>query len=314
MDRRAFVSRVALGAAAACTTIAKPGFAASSGRLNVRFLGMMAFVERVDHSFLVATPGQHGTHHMVHVPFLMARAHSPIARTLGMAPVRGVIPAAFDTQLAGSSPSDFAFRNLENTSIEIVSGNFDEVTNNASQMAQLNKIAPGKRVRGNVEKWASTTVSLRGGRIENSSGHPDAGKLWRFGPYTQALTDAVNYHNAEGARTTIRLSSATDARTFSVNAGDTTDLWVVSAAVPESREYDPTRLIHSELLFEYLVDATAILAECADATGREVPATDLPFAKATSAGRNGVGVAATFPPLSELCYIAAILLGTGRDK
>ena len=47
-------------------------------------------------------------------------------------------------------------------------------TNEADEMAQLNRIAPGKRVRGNIEKWASSTVSLRGGRIENSAGHPDA--------------------------------------------------------------------------------------------------------------------------------------------
>jgi hypothetical protein len=314
MNRRAFVSRVALGAAAACTTVAKPAFAAPSGRLNVRFLGMMAFVERADRSFLVATPGQHGTHHMVHVPFLMARANSPVAKALGMTAVRGVIPAAFDTQLIGSSPSDFAFRNLENTAIEIVSGESDEVINNASQMAQLNRIAPGKRVRGNVEKWASTTVSLRGGRVENSSGHPDAGKVWKFGSYKQTLTDAVNYQNAHGAGAAIRLTSATDARTFNVGAGEAADLWVVSAAVPEARDYNPTRLVHSELLFDYLVDASAVLAECADATGREVPATELPFAKPTSASLGGVATTAMFPPLSELCYIACILLGTTAEK
>ena len=313
MNRRAFVSRVTLGAAAACTAIARPSFAKttpSSGRLNVRFLGMMAFVERADRSFLVATPGQHGTHHMVHVPFLMARANSPVAKALGMSSATGVVPASFDTQLIGTAPGDFVFRNLENTAIEIVSGASDSVINNASQMAQLNKIAPGRRVRGNVERWASTTISLRGGEIENSSGHPDAGKVWSFGSYKQTLTDAVNYQNLTGAATTIRLTSATDARTFTVNAGDNVDLWVVSAAVPESRDGNPTRLIHSELLFEYLVDAPVILAECPDATGREVPATELPYARPTSASVGGVAGGATFPPLTELCYIACILLGS----
>ena len=57
----------------------------------------------------------------------------------------------------------------------------------------MNRIAPSKRVRGNVEKWASSTVSLRGGRIENSEGHPDAHKVWTFGSYKQRLTDAVNF-------------------------------------------------------------------------------------------------------------------------
>jgi hypothetical protein len=244
----------------------------------------------------------------------MARANSPAAKALGMSAARGVIPAAFDTQLIGSSPADFVFRNLENTAIEIVSGDSDRVLNNASQMAQLNRIAPGKRVRGNVEKWASTTVSLRGGRIENSAGHPDAGKVWKFGPYAQTLTDAVNYHNADGAGSAIRLTSGADARTFSISAGETADLWIVSAAVPEARDYNPTRLVHSELLFDYLVDASAVLAECDQATGREVPETELPFATPTSAGIDGIATGAVFPPLSELCYIACILLGTGTAK
>ena len=308
MNRRAFVSRVTLGAAAACTTIARPSLAFSPGKLNVRFIGMMGFIERADRSFLVATPGQHGTHHMVHVPFLMARANTPIAKALGMTPLMGVVPAAFDTQLDGTTPSDFVFRNLENTSIEILSGDRDAVLNEASQMAELNKIAPGKRVRGNIEKWASTTVSLRGGRLENSTGHPDAGKTWSFGSYRQRLTDAVNYRST-GA-TTIRLTCATEASTFIVGPDGNADLWMVSAAVSEARDGNPNRLVHSELLFEYLVDAQPVLAECAEATGRIVPATELPYARPTSASLAGAADGAMFPPLSELCYIAAILLGT----
>ena len=66
-------------------------------------------------------------------------------------------------------------------------------TNHADEMALMNRIAPNKRVRGNIEKWASSTVSLRGGRIENSEGHPDAHKVWTFGNYQQRMTDAVNY-------------------------------------------------------------------------------------------------------------------------
>ena len=307
MNRRAFVSRVTLGAAAVCATTARPSLASSPGKLNVRFIGMMGFIERADRSFLVATPGQHGTHHMVHVPFLMARANTPIAKALGMTPLRGVVPAAFDTQLDGTTPSDFVFRNLENTSIEVLSGDRDAVRNEASQMAELNRIAPGKRVRGNIEKWASTTVSLRGGRIENSAGHPDAGKTWRFGSYQQRLTDAVNYRSS-GA-TTLRLTSATDARTFTVGNDGSADLWMVSAAVPEARDGNPNRLLHSELLFEYLVDAQPVFAECAEATGRVVPATELPYARPTSAGANSAAGGAMFPPLSEFCYIAAILFG-----
>lgn len=309
MDRRGFVSRVALGAAATCTGLGRLAHAApASGRLTVRFVGMMTFIERTDRSFLVATPGQHATHHMTHVPFLMARAGSPVAQALGMAPAPGVVPAAFDTTFIGSNPGEFVYRNMANAAIEIVSGQADAVTNEATAMAHLRQIAPAKRVRGNVEKWASSTVVLRGGRIENSAGHPDAGKVWSFGSYRQALTDAVNFHNTEAAPTTIRMTSGTDARSYTVAAGDSCDLTMISAAVPDARDGNPTRLVHSELLFEYLVDAQPVVAECADATGREVPATEIPYVSPTSAG---IGVAAggrAFPPFTEFCFVADLLL------
>jgi hypothetical protein len=308
MNRRDFVSRVALGAAAACTKFSRAEAATPNAGLKVRFVGMMTFVERTDRSFLVATPGQHGMHHMVHVPFLMARANTPIAEALGMMPAARVIPAAFDTELIGARPADFVYRNLENTAVDIVGGTHAAVTNHASQMAHLHKIAPGKRVRGNLEKWATNTVSLRGGRIENSAAHPDAGKMWRFGSYQQQLTDAVNYFNAEG-QTSIRLTSATEAASFEVGSDDNAELWLISAAVPESRDGNPSRLIHSELVFEYLVDAKSVLAECDDATGREVPATELPFTKPSHAGIGTVTATAAFPPMTELCYIADLLLG-----
>ena len=64
MNRRDFVSRVALGTAAACTALAHPADAAGNP-VNVRFVGMMTFVERADRSFLVATPGQQALHHMM---------------------------------------------------------------------------------------------------------------------------------------------------------------------------------------------------------------------------------------------------------
>ena len=74
MNRRQFVSRVSLGAAAVCTPLGDASLgAAPSGQVNVRFVGMMTFMERADHSFLVATPGHHAFHHMTHTPFMMAR-------------------------------------------------------------------------------------------------------------------------------------------------------------------------------------------------------------------------------------------------
>ena len=312
MNRRDFVSRVVLGGVAACTAIGETSLAAAApGQVHLRFIGMMGFIERRDRSFLVATPGE-THHHLVHVPFLMARAGSPIAKAFGLAPAAGVIPEAFDTELVGTRPGDFVYLSLANTSIEVVSGTTDAVVNGATQMAQLQDIAPGKRVRGNLEKWALSTVSLRGGSIHNSSAHPDAGKVWSFGSYRQRLTDAVNYRNAEGAATTIRLTSAVDAKSVTIGPGETAELWVISSADFSNRMNDPMKLVHSELLFDYLVDAPAIPAECADATGRDVPATALPFVKPTSASAGLIASEAAAPPLTDLCFIAAILLGGGK--
>jgi len=271
---------------------------------------MMTFVERADHSFLVATPGQHSMNHMTHVPFLMARAGSPAAKALGMVGAPHVVPAAFDTELVGSNPSDFVYRNLDNASIEVVAGHSEAVNNQASQMAQLQEIAPGKRVRGNIERWASTTVALRGGRLENSSGHPDAGKVWSFGNYSQRLTDAVNFCSEQA--TTIRLTSGTDVRSFTAAAGDTAELWVISAATPDSRSGNPTRLEHSELFFQFLVDAVPVVASCPDATGREVPPTELPYVHPTSASTSTAAGGTTYPPMTEFCFIAALLFGSSK--
>ncbi|MEO8681484.1 MAG: hypothetical protein ABI665_20720 [Vicinamibacterales bacterium] len=310
MDRRQFVSRATLGAAAACVHFGTPSTAsAATGRINIRFIGMMGFVERADRSFLVATPGQHGMHHMTHVPFLMARAGSLAAKAFGMTPLPGVVPEAFDTQLIGTNPADFVYRSLENTSLEIVSGTRDGVINNATEMAQMRDISPGTRLRGNVEKWASATVSIRGGELQNSSAHPDAHKVWSFGTYRQRLTDAVNYANEPGANTVVHLTSAAEAQNLSVAAGETAELWMISAATPDARSANPTRLEHTELLFDYMVDAKPTLAECADATGREVPDTLLPFVKPTSASMGIVASETTMPPYSDFCFLAAWLIG-----
>lgn len=308
MNRRQFVSRVSLGTAAACTTF-RPSLAAATGQVTLRFVGMMGFIERQDRSFLVATPGQH--HHMTHVPFLMARAGSSIAKALNFMPVAGVIPEAFDTTLVGTRPQDFVYRSLSNTSLDVVSGTRESVTNEATQLAQMDRIAPGKRVRGNVEKWATSTVSLRGGRIENSAAHPDAGRVWTFGDYTQRLTDAVNYKSEAGASTTIRLTGARDAQTHVIRDGEQEDLWVFSAAALDSRGGGPTRIEHSDLVFEYLVDAKTVVAECENATGRTVPPTEVPFVGPTSASM-GVIASNMAPPDTWLCWMA--LFGIVRNK
>jgi hypothetical protein len=148
---------------------------------------------------------------------------------------------------------------------------------------------------------------VRGGTLEDSAGHPDAGKLWSFGGYQQRLTDAINFRATETV--TIRLTSGTEVCSFTTQPGASNELWVVSAATPDSRFGDPTDLAHSEVLFEYLVDATPVHAVCADATGREVPPTEIPYARPTSAS-TGVVASSTFPPMVEICFVACILLGS----
>jgi hypothetical protein len=309
MNRRQFVGRVSLGVAAACTVFPEKSSAAPASDLTVRFIGMMGFVEREDRSFLVATPGQ--SHHMTHTPFLMARKGSSIAKALEMAPAKGVVPGAFDTQLDGSAPSQFVYRRLDNSALDIVSGSEARVVNNTTEMAQMSQISPGKRLRGNLEKWASSTISLRGGRIEDSSAHPDAGKVWAFGNYRQKLTDAVNFQAGGNVSTTIRLTGTSAVKTVTLPAGAREELWVISAVAPRMTEGgDPTMIEHSELLFEFMVDATTLVATCPDATGREVPATELPFVTPTSASTGIVASESSMPPATELCFLACWLLGT----
>ena len=310
MNRRDFVSRVMLGgAAAACTNIGTPAFAAPApGTFKFRFIGLMGFIERKDRSFLVATPGD-GHHQATHVPFLMARKGSALASAFGMIPVAGVVPAAFDTELDGTRPSEFVYRSLENTSLEVIAGGTERVMNEADQMAHLREIAPGKRLRGNVERWASSTISLRGGRIENSAAHPDAGKLWTFGRHRQRLTDAVNYRNLPGSSTTIRLTSGADAQSITLDGSHGGDLWMISSAAMPSRMNDPMALVHSEVLFNFLVDAKPVIAECSEASGREVPETTLPFVKPSSASSGIIASVSEMPPYTDLCFICDILLG-----
>jgi hypothetical protein len=310
MNRRDFVGRVVLGgAAAACTNFSSAHAAPASAPhgFKLRFVGLMAFIERKDRSFLVATPGQ-SHHHTTHVPFLMARKDSTVAKRLDMVAVPGVIPYAFDNSLGDSNPTEFVYRSLQNTSIDVISGTTDRVNNEATQMAHLATIAPGKRLRGNLEKWAPATISLRGGALENSAAHPDAGKMWSFGSHQQRLTDAVNYYNAPGASTTLRLTSGADVQSVTLDAAESAELWMISSAAMDARMNNPTALVHSELLFEFLVDAKTVLAECPDATGRDnVPATRIPFAQPTTASAGLIATEA--PPFTDICYICDILLG-----
>src|SRR5204862_7327495 len=131
---------------------------------------------------------------------------------------------AFDTQLAGSAPAGFVYRRLDNSMLDIVSGNESRGINKTTEMAQMAQIAPGKRLRGNLEKWASTTISLRGDSTEDASAHPDAGKVWAFGNFHQKLTDAVNFRASASGPTTIRLTGTSAAKSVTLPAGTREEL------------------------------------------------------------------------------------------
>ncbi|MEW6320654.1 MAG: hypothetical protein AB1635_06155 [Acidobacteriota bacterium] len=283
--------------AAARAGASSPTPAPSDG-LTVRFVGMMGFIRRSDNSLLVATPGHQATAGFTHVPFLMARKGSAVARALGLAPNPAVNPAAFDMELANANPADFVFRCLDHTDLAIQAGDGQTaVDNRADQLAQIHKIAPGKRLRANVHRWAHATVALHGGRLENSAAHPDAGKIWTFGSYAQPLTDAANFRAGQAS---VQLTMGADARAYTAT-GDAETLWVVSSAGPRLTEGDARVLDHGEVLGQFLVDATIPPAHCPTATGMITPATALPCGGTALASLGG-GAAAAFPPYVELCY------------
>jgi len=303
MDRRQFLSHVACGFAATGAGLqAQPS---SGSPLTVRFVGMMALVGRSDGSYLIAAPGPlDAGGPILHRPFLMARRGSRIAVALGLRPAADVVPGAFDMRLRHAFPGSFVYRCLENTRLDITDRTGPSVQTTAQQPAQLHRIVPGARVRGDIERWASSLVSVRGGVMVDAAAHPDAGKVWRFGRHQQRLTDAVDVTFGAGAE--VRLTWGAEARTH-VSESGAEELWVVSAAVAAAA-VPPTHLAHSDVAFRFLAEPVTLVAECPDAVGREVPPTALPCNAGTSASASGVAGGALFPPYTQLCYLIEILL------
>jgi hypothetical protein len=302
VNRRRFLASVSAGAAAVLATTAAPRAFARRGRLTVRFVGMMGFVRRTDGSLLAVTPGHHAMQHFAHVPFAMARTGSRIALALDMQPAPGVVAEAFDDAVVGAGPDDFVFRCLEHSSLEVTAHDGGlAVDNRADQLAQMRVIAPGKRLRGDLGRWSHATVSLSGGRLVNSSAHPDAGKLWTIGTHQQPLTDAVNF---QGGAASLRLTAGRDVRTFTPPDGEVAELWFVSSAGPRIDRGNPKRLEHGDLLSQFLVGADPMIAECETATGRDVPPTGLPCGVPAFASMGTAGARA-FPPHMELCFQAS---------
>ncbi|MGE3191068.1 MAG: twin-arginine translocation signal domain-containing protein [Vicinamibacterales bacterium] len=300
MNRRTFLGQAALAGAAA--SLFTPSAArAQAGGLTIHFTGMMGFIRRSDGSLLAVTPGLHPMGHFPHVPFLMARAGTPVAKALGMQPNQAVVPGSFHSALADARLNDFVYLCLENTALEIESADrTSAVDNKADELAQMQLIAPGRRLRGNLARWALSTASLRGGRLVNEFAHPDAGKVWSFGDYKQRLTDAAGYSTAAA---TLRLDLGSDVRTFDAR-NEGAELWFVSAAGPGNYDTNPKRLEHGVMLAEFLADASGIpIPTCEDAVGSNVPPTDLPCSPTEVASLAG-GAARVVPPIVTLCYSA----------
>ncbi len=299
MNRRHFLGQVVLGSAAVSTLGRSTVVARQTTGLAVKFVGMMGYIARTDGSIFVALPGHHPMGHYAHVPFLMARTGSAIASALGMTAMPGVVPGAFDDRLVDAPAGSFMFRCLEGCDIEIdTATGVGAVANRATHLAQMYTITGGKRLRNDVRRWAPATVTLRGGRLDNSAAHPDAGKIWSFGLHQQPLTDATVYTTAEA---TLRLAIGSSVQTFDSAGAGGGELWVVSSAGPRSDAPNPKRLEHGAILFQYFADAEAITATCEEAEGRLTQASDLPCSVSSASTRGGV-FARTAPPYSDLCY------------
>ena len=227
----------------------------------------------------------------------MARTGSAVATALGLTAMPGVVAGAFDDRLADAPSGAFVFRCLDGCDIEIDSGT-NAVDNQATHLAQMYRIAQGKRLRNDLRRWSNATVTLRGGRLDNSAAHPDAGKLWTFGSYQQPLTDATLY---SAATATVRLAAGTTVTTYIADAGEMAELWVVSSAGPRTDIADPKRLDHGAILFQYFADAEPVTATCEQAEGRITLATELPCSTDALASRHARASAA-MPPYVDLCY------------
>lgn len=296
MNRRHFLGQFVLGSAALSAISSRVSAVGQSGTLKVKFVGMMGYITRSDQSMLVAMPGHHPMGLYPHVPFLMARTGSAIATALGLTPMPAVVAGAFDDRLANEPSGAFAFRCLEGCDLEIHAGG-SAVDNQATHLAQMTQILPGKRLRNDVRRWSTAIVTLRGGRLDNSAAHPDAGKIWSFGSHQQPLTDATLYTATGGS---LQLSAATHVSTFVPSADEVAELWVVSSAGPRTDIADPKRLVHSEVLFQFLAQADPVIPTCAEAEGRITLATELPCSPSHSAS-SVARLPVAMPPYVDLC-------------
>ena len=213
-------------------------------------------------------------------------------------------------------PTDFVYRYLDNTSLEIVSGTSDA------------RHQPGHRDGADAERSrraSACAATSRSGRrppcrfaaagSRTPPAHPDAGKVWSFGSYQPAADRCRELHERRRRRTTIRLTSAADAQdVHGRRPGETADLWVIQRGDAGRAQRQPDAGSSTARCCSTTSwTPQPVVAECPEATGREVPATELPFVQPDQrqhAASSASG--ATYPPLTDFCFIAALLFGSGK--
>ncbi len=114
-----------------------------------------------------------------------------------MKPAAGVVPAAFDTALIGTSPSDFVYRDLDNTVTRHHGRHVDAVDqsrrrNGADEPHRAKQAGPRQR----REMGVGDDVAARRHESKTPRAIRTRDKVWTFGSYKQRLTDAVNFYDA----------------------------------------------------------------------------------------------------------------------
>jgi hypothetical protein len=300
MDRRAFFGSLGTVAVGLASQSSAQSLTRIAPNVVIHFVGMFGFVRRSDGSLVAATPGPSSMAHLEHSSFLMARKGSVAASILGLTPYPGVVPSAIDPRLEDTTQNEFVFACTGNVAFEVTSTNQVGVAGVPAEVMQMQRIAPGKPVRRDLMKWAELTVVLQSGRLVNETVHPDANKQWRFGStHVQHLTDAVRYESSD---VVVRMTHGSEVRDLRPDKSDRVEFWVVSAPTnaAAARTTDPTKLTHSEALFDFLVDATPIIGECPEAVGGRIRETAFPCSEPKMAAL-GSAALPTFPWLPEWC-------------
>ena len=203
MNRRDFVSRVALGgAAAACTSLARLGACGAGFRSLQVPVHRHDGIRRTQGSLV---PGRHpgpARHHHMH-PHAISdgqRKSSPLAKALGMVPAPGVVPAAFDTELEGTRPGGLRVPHRSRTRRSRWSRarpTRGERSHSDGALAEHRSRQAGPRQHREMGVVDDLAARRPDREFRRPSGRRQS--CGRSAAYSQRLTDAVNYRTADGA-------------------------------------------------------------------------------------------------------------------